>query len=556
MRDGTSLAPYGRMNSCRALLAAALLVAAAAVAGCHRAERHTAVVAALQTIVDGTAGAAANVWSDVRAFYAPRHGAPAWVRDDGRVTQAEAILALLDAASEHGFKADDYGRTVLAEAFTAADQKGAPEPGAAVIAALDVSITSAVLILGRDVALGRTQPAAIDPRWKARRTPPDFAGTLTTIAEHDLQSWLDRLRPQHHEYGQLQRALRALEGQQGKSGWPAVPAKALTVGRADAAVVMMRRRLAASGQLTGSAAISESPLYDKEVGVAVKAFQEHYTLKADGIANTATIAAMNVSLEDRISQVRLNLERWRWMPDQFGSRYLLVNIPSYLVVAREDDRDVMDIRAVVGKAGHETPIFSGEMVNVVFSPYWNIPDTIVEGETAPALARDPHYLERNHIEIHRVTKAGIKKVDAKDIDWNNADALKALRFRQLPGGKNALGHVKFLFPNEFDVYLHDTPADALFARVGRAFSHGCVRVEEPEMLAKYVLRGDDSWTEPKIRDAMNAGVEKWVKLKAPIPIHIVYFTATVDENGGLHLANDVYGYDAKQRAMAERKSAN
>jgi murein L,D-transpeptidase YcbB/YkuD len=352
----------------------------------------------------------------------------------------------------------------------------------------------------------------------------------------------------------LQRALHALEGQQEKGGWQPVPVSALTPGRANPAIVALRRRLAASGELIGRAATSDSAMYDPDVVAAVKAFQEHHTLKANGVADAATILAMNVPIEHRIRQLALNLERWRWMPDDFGSRYLLVNIPSYHVVAREDGNDVMDIRVVVGKPGTETPVFSGEMTTVVFSPYWNIPDTIVEGETVPALARDRNYLDRNNIEILRVTKSGTEGVDPGDVDWGNENSLKTLMFRQKPGPGNALGHVKFLFPNEYDVYLHDTPADALFARTGRAFSHGCVRVEEPETLAKYVLRGDDDWNEPKILEAMNAGVEQAVKLKASIRVHIVYFTATVDQNGGLHLLNDVYGYDAKQSTNGAHQS--
>jgi murein L,D-transpeptidase YcbB/YkuD len=303
--------------------------------------------------------------------------------------------------------------------------------------------------------------------------------------------------------------------------------------------------LAAWGDLS-AAASGESPEYDKDVEAAVRAFQEHHALKATGIADPATLSAMNVPLDDRIKQIAANLERWRWMPDDFGARHLLVNIPSYLLMAREDGKTVKAIRVVVGKPGHETPVFSGNMETVVFSPYWNVPDSIAEGETAPAAARDPDYLERNDIEILRVSKSGATSVNPANVDWDNPEELKQLAFRQRPGPKNALGHVKFLFPNAFNVYLHDTPADALFARTGRAFSHGCVRVEEPEALAKYVLRDYAEWDQRRILAAMQAGVEKHVKLRETIPVHIVYFTSWVDEKGGLYFQPDVYGYDAKQ----------
>jgi murein L,D-transpeptidase YcbB/YkuD len=259
---------------------------------------------------------------------------------------------------------------------------------------------------------------------------------------------------------------------------------------------------------------------------------------------------MNVSIDDRIRQVGLNLERWRWLPDELGERHLLINIPYYHLIARERGKPVMDIRVVVGEIDKQTPIFSSEMTSVVFSPYWNIPDSIVTGETAPAVARDAEYLDRNDIEVLRVSKSGATPVDPSTVEWDQPEKLQQLVFRQRPGPRNALGHVKFLFPNEFDVYIHDTPADALFARAGRALSHGCIRVEEPEALAKYILRGYSEWDDARILNAMASGTEQHVKLTDKIPVHIVYFTAWVDENGGLHFQQDVYKYDARQLQQA------
>ena len=204
---------------------------------------------------------------------------------------------------------------------------------------------------------------------------------------------------------------------------------------------------------------------------------------------------------------------------------------------------MLDIRVVVGKRGNETPLFSDQMETVVFSPYWNVPDTIALEETAPAAARDPGFLARNNMEV--VDKRG-RVVSIESLPWGNEDALRGYRFRQRPGESNALGFVKFLFPNQHAVYLHDTPADALFHRIGRAFSHGCVRVEEPETLAQYVLRDRPEWPPDAIHSAMRAGKERHVKLSQPIPVHIVYMTAWVDDNGGLHFQDDVYGYDARQ----------
>jgi murein L,D-transpeptidase YcbB/YkuD len=191
------------------------------------------------------------------------------------------------------------------------------------------------------------------------------------------------------------------------------------------------------------------------------------------------------------------------------------------------------------------------METVVFSPYWNVPESIAEDETAPAIRQDPDYLARNQIEVVRRSKSGVKVVNPDDVNWYDPDGLKQLSFRQRPGAKNALGHVKFLFPNAYNVYLHDTPSGALFARSERAFSHGCVRVEEPESLVSYVLHDRAEWTTERISSAMNAGVEKYVTLDESIPVHIVYFTTWVDENGGLLFLPDVYGYDDRQSKLTK-----
>jgi murein L,D-transpeptidase YcbB/YkuD len=304
----------------------------------------------------------------------------------------------------------------------------------------------------------------------------------------------------------------------------------------------------ASGHLKPGAGSREPGAGSLEPGTAdltaaVKSFQELHALAPTGIVDDKTLAALNVPLDWRIRQVAINMQRWRYMPDDLGERHFLVNIPYYHLVARESGKPVMDIRVVVGKPGNNTPVFSDEMETVVFSPYWNIPDTIAENETAPAVARDPNYLARQGIEVMRISSSGTETVNAADVKWDDPDAVKGLVFRQKPGDGNALGHVKFLFPNKHNVYLHDTPADALFAKPGRAFSHGCIRVEEPEMLAKYVLKDYPEWDDQSIFAAMRAGVEKHVKLKKAIPVHIAYFTAWVDENGGLHFQPDIYGYD-------------
>ena len=484
----------------------------AVMASASRCSSNTApdpAVAALGKILAGKPLLAVNdsTWEEVHEFYKLRGGKPAWVADKPNEKTRDAVH-VLRSARENGLEPDNYlvPKIVELRQSLQSDKSDKSDKEAALnrpeqLAELDALLTTSLLTLGHDVAVGRTKPTY--GKWKAKRLAPDFAGTLNRAAGEDMSEWLKSVQPLHPEYEALRLALIALYGQQEEGATFPAP---------------------------------EGP-------AAIKVFQEHHAIPPTGVLDAATKAAMKVPIDARIHQVKINMERWRWMPDDLGARHFLVNIPYFHLVARENGKAVKDIRVVVGKPGNNTPIFSGNMETVVFSPYWNIPDSIVEGETAPAMARDPSYLARNNMEILRVGSGGATAVSPSDVNWDDPEELKHLAFRQRPGPKNALGHVKFLFPNDYNVYLHDTPADQLFARPGRAFSHGCIRVEEPEVLAQYVLRDDPTWTEPKILTAMHSGNEQHVKLKTPIPVHIAYFTAWVDDKGGLHFQPDIYGYD-------------
>jgi murein L,D-transpeptidase YcbB/YkuD len=244
-----------------------------------------------------------------------------------------------------------------------------------------------------------------------------------------------------------------------------------------------------------------------------------------------------------LDQIRMNLERWRWMPRELGDRYVFVNIPAYQMQVVEGDKPVLAMRVIVGDPMHETPLFSDEMTTVVFSPNWNVPESIIRKEMLPRLVNDPGYLERQDIQV--VGTSG-DVVDAEGVDWGDDSAVARLHFRQEPGPKNALGLVKFLFPNEFDVYMHDTPNDSLFNKERRALSHGCIRLEDPIALAKYVLRDKPEWTPEKISAAMNARHEQGVPLKDHLPVHIGYFTAWVNPDGTVTYTDDPYKLDEKQ----------
>jgi len=439
------------------------------------------VVSPIRQVLDSAPpGVASNVWQDVRRFYEQRADEPLWTREPD-LAQAVAVVDVLQQAPEHGLATADYLNDDLAQALTPEVPFAGESPAndAQELARLDVRLTSALLALGHDVALGRTKPETIDPRWKSRRPPPDFAGTLSeAVRVGSLGTWLNAVRPVHPEYAALQKVLSTLWAREGS----------------------------------------------RRAG-------------------------------DRARRLAINLERWRWMPNDLGERHILVNVPAFHLVVREHGRPALDMRVVVGKDGSETPIFSSRMASIAFSPYWNVPDSIGEREVVPAAASDPDYLFRNEIEVLRPGKGGNAVIDADAVNWSDAKAVKPLLFRQKPGPVNALGHVKFLFPNPYDIYLHDTPSEGLFASEGRAFSHGCVRLEHPMALAKYLLRNRPEWTDEKIAAAMDRETEQPVPLTEGIPVHIVYFTAWPRAGGGVDTWPDVYGHDARQAAVTDAGEA-
>jgi murein L,D-transpeptidase YcbB/YkuD len=310
-----------------------------------------------------------------------------------------------------------------------------------------------------------------------------------------------------------------------KGGWPQIsPAKkSYKKGMSAPQIATIKKRLAATGDL---AAADTSQLFTDTLVSAVKNFQTRHGFTATGIVSDSLIKEMNVPVENRIEQLIMNMDRMRWLANNATGNLIVVNIPEFVLHLYEGKQKVFDIDVVVGKEGHSTMMFNGDLNQVVFSPYWNVPSSIVKKEILPAMEKNPNYLAKENMEI-----------------TGNEDGIPEIR--QRPGGKNALGRVKFLFPNSFNIYFHDTPAKSLFDKDQRAYSHGCIRLKEPEKLANYVLRNQPEWTPEKIEEAMNSGEQKFVKVKDPIPVVITYYTAWVDENGQLNFRKDIYGHDEK-----------
>lgn len=308
--------------------------------------------------------------------------------------------------------------------------------------------------------------------------------------------------------------------------------KPLHVGDSGTRVLAIKKRLAYWGDSSFSGTTAQ--LFDSTLFYAIKKYQKRMGLPAEGSVGNKTIAELNVPVQKRIRQILINLERVRWMPAEKDSNYILVNIPEFTMHVYDSSQLKFDMRVIVGTAANSSAIFSGQLRYVVFSPYWNVPESIVKKEIMPAMARNPNYLAKNHMEI-------------------TGYAGKTPIIRQIPGPWNSLGLVKFLFPNNFSIYFHDTPNRNLFQQTTRSMSHGCIRLGEPKKFAQYLLRNDKAWNEKLIDSAMHLSKEKWVTLPKGIPVFLVYFTTWVDREGELNFRKDIYGHDAKMEAKLFEK---
>lgn len=312
-----------------------------------------------------------------------------------------------------------------------------------------------------------------------------------------------------------------------KGGWPviAVKKKSWKKGESSPEIITVKKRLFITGELKE---IDTTAVFTDGLETAVNIFRNRHGYTQNGIINDTVINAMNIPATERVQQLLINMQRMKWTPATPKGRLILVNIPAFVLHVTNNGSKVFDMDIVVGKEGHSTTMFSGQLNQIVFSPYWNIPRSIVRKEILPAMQRNRNYLAAKNMEI-----------------TGQANGLPVVR--QRPGAKNALGHVKFLFPNSFNIYFHDTPEKGLFNRDNRAYSHGCIRLKEPVKMAQFLLEGSPKWTNEKIDSAMNSGKEKFVVVKDPVPVIITYFTTWTDDQGGLHFAEDVYGHDATMR---------
>ena len=476
----------------------------------------------------------------VRRFYAERGFQPVWVDPSSATPRARAVVDMIGRAAEDGLDPADYDAAALAGRLGAVTSEDRAD--------LEVRLSRALVLFGNDLRAGRVVPGEIESSLFVYPQRIDAFEVLSAaFAAPDATVYIAGLAPSSPEYLRLKQALADYRALAAGGGWSRLPeGETLKPGMRDERVPLLRRRLVEAGDLAGAEA--ESDLFDAPLEAAVTRFQRRHGLTPDGAVGRMTMAALDVPVEDRIDQMLLNMERRRWMPRDLGERYVFVNMADFELKVVDGPQTVLDDRVVVGTPFQQTPEFSEMMTYIVVNPYWNIPPSIAGKEMLPKIRKDAGYLARNRIEVLSDWTESGRPVDPATIDWSRLSARHfPYKLRQVPGADNALGRLKFMFPNRFNIYLHDTPARTLFERTVRSFSHGCIRVQHPVDLATVLLDGADGWTKDRIEAAIATGERQVISLPRPLPVHLTYLTAWVNKDGAVNFRDDIYGRDGRLR---------
>ena len=483
-------------------------------------------------------------------IYEERNFKPIWVKSGGLKKQAENYFNELNLVAYDGLNKEDYipdnQHQLLKEIGESSDPKAH--------AALDIAISQSFLNLASDMNIGKINPSSVNISWRmSRKTPTaDYGQALLAMGDgKSLEQCLDELRPQHVHYEKLSTLLEELLSQESSEETKPVNAIQGEIERGDHhdAIPLIREKLVRLGDLPENDQASDDE-YDDRLYESVRKFQLRHGLIADGVIGSDFIASVNYNNSDLITKIKVNLERLRWLPDFTSGEKarIIVNIPDFQLYYMEGKDTVFKSRVVVGKDYRQTPVFKAEMTYLVFSPTWTLPQTILWEDVIPAIRKDASYLEMNDMKVFDHEE---KEVDFEEIPWDKLEGEEDFPYfiRQGPGGINPLGKVKFMFPNEYSIYIHDSPARELFSQDDRTFSSGCIRMENPFEFARILLEGTD-WNGEKIREAMDSGDEKRVDLAEAKDVWLLYLSIWDDE-GRVEMRKDIYGMD---RELAEALS--
>jgi L,D-transpeptidase YcbB len=467
----------------------------------------------------------------VQKFYEANYYEPAWKSE----TDGALFLAVLQCATDEGLMPEDY------HFFTLRSLYNTPHRSEQEQLQFDVLLTDAFMRYASHLLRGKVSPGKLYNVWEATPRTADFPLLLKkALVEKTISQTIENLIPQHSGYKKLQRALLQFRNLQVKGGFPILPqGTSLEPGMYDTLIDLIRKRLFITGHLPVTYQ-ADSTLYDSALVEAIRNFQQQYGLVADGVIGKNTIAALNLSIDKHIQKIIINMERYRWLPDTLGKKYVMINIPDFHAHVIAHDSIIINMKAIVGRPERKTPVFSSDIHYLIINPTWTVPPTILREDVLPAVKRNINYLKKNNLKI--IDRKGIE-IDPYTLDWSHYTARNfPYQLRQDPGPANSLGLIKFQFPNNHRVFLHDTNHHGLFATNYRALSSGCIRIEHPFRLANYLL-ANTSWTEQRLEKIIESGKTITITIPQYIPIHVQYFTAFVNEKNKLQFRNDVYGWD-------------
>ncbi len=474
----------------------------------------------------------------LKTFYQRRSFSPCWVSDGMVRDEASELARALRDATLEGLNPEDYD----VDAVETAVQRGARggEMDDASLAAVDVLLTDAFLHYASDLYSGRIDPRALSEEWDIRPRTMDLALLLQQALDSvGVRESLSGLLPRNQRYQDLTKALARFRALPTMDDPPKITAvRRLVRGDSSSRIITLRKRMS----FWVPDVSNGNDVFDESLEQAVMQFQKDNGIEPDGVVGKETIAVLNLTNEQRIQSIQVNLERCRWLPAESEPRSIDVNIPAFELSVMENGARGEKMRVVVGTPDHRTPVFSNAMTYIVLGPCWYVPATIAAKEIVPMMMKDPDYLKKEHIRVFQSEGEKLREVDSGSVVVAGVESGK-LRLRMDPGRHNSLGSIKFMFPNQNSVYLHDTPAKRLFRKSMRQFSHGCVRVERPVELAAYLLGKDTSWVREAIHKAFIKGEERVVRLSEPVPVHLQYFTAWVDDGGTMQFRKDIYHWD-------------
>jgi murein L,D-transpeptidase YcbB/YkuD len=469
-----------------------------------------------------------------------------WSNAEGRLNRAYDLLHVIIHAEDEGLKPSDYyledirkywGSNVLGESVY-----------------LDLLLSAALCRYSNHVYSGKFIAADLDVDWHIHNKPLDAHRLFANVAKNEsIDNLLNALPPRHSGYQSLKKQLSRFRDFEQQGGWQQfAPGPALRTGVQHKQVVQLRQRLQMTGDLVESP-IQGMDIFDRGLAEAVERYQQRHGLTVDGSVGPQTRLSLNITVAEKIRQIRINMERWRWMQRNLGKRYLIVNMTGFELYIMENGSSVLAMPVIIGKAYRSTPSFSGLLSYMEYNPYWTIPTNMVLEDMVPRQINDASFLAKRSIRLYRGWGENAREIDPQTVNWRKLDKDRfPYWLRQDPGPKNALGQIKFLFSNPYEVYLHGTPDKHLFDRVVRTFSSGCIRVKDPVRLAAYLLNDGSLQMEEEVLANVHLGTNQGVNLPIAFPIYLVYWTAWVDQDGGMNFRHDIYGRDTLLNNLFDR----